>query len=221
MGQDRAEPRAAALSAWLCAAALGCGDIGDAQLPLPIYGGGSREPPAELELTPAPFAAVPAEAVASVVVSPAAGGACPIGFEAMLPDASASHTFITGAGARAVDGDGSSIACHVLEAPDSPGMFEVIVSLRHPRLPWFRASGRLEPRASSLDPSEPGTTGTFWLRITTPDATEVSAACAVEADEVGRGAVWFHSLACPMPSSEPRAGGCEVAFQAIFERCRR
>src|SRR5688500_5467811 len=135
MGRTQTEPRVAALSAGLCAAALGCGDIGDAQLPLPVYGAGSREVPAELELTPSPFTAVPAQAVVSVRVSAAAGGACPIEFDAMLPDTSASQTFVYGAGARAIDGDGTSIACNVLAAADSPGAFDVSVSLRHARLP--------------------------------------------------------------------------------------
>src|SRR5688572_26157458 len=101
MQRRRAETQAAARSAGLCAVALSCGDIGDAQLPLPVYGAGSREVPAELELTPSPFAAVPAQAVASLRVSAAAGGACPIEFEAMLPDTSARQTFVYGVGARA------------------------------------------------------------------------------------------------------------------------
>jgi hypothetical protein len=212
MGQEPAKLWAAGLSAWLCAAALGCGDIGDAQLPLPIYGG-SGETPAELELTPSPFAAAPARAAASVAVRPVAGGACPIEFEVLLPDASASHTLLNGVGPHATDGEGSArVACHVMAAPTSPGAFEVVVSLRHPQLPWFRASGRLEPRAAS---------GTFWVRLTTPDATEVGATCSVEADEVLGGAAWFHSIACQTQASEPRARGCDVAFHAIFERCRQ
>jgi hypothetical protein len=212
----RAETRAAARSAGLCAFALSCGDIGDAQLPLPVYGTGSREVPAELELTPSPFAAVPAQAAASVRASSAAGGSCPIEFEVMLPETSARQTFVDGAGARAIDGDGDGtrIACFVLAAPDSPGAFDVSVSLRHPRLPWFRAAGRVR----SLGPSM---SGEFVLRLTTPDATEVTATCSVEADEVISGAVWFHSIACQTQASEPPAGACDVAFDAIFERCRQ
>jgi len=221
MGRKQAEPRAAARSAWLWAAALGCGDIGDAQLPLPVYGAGSRELPGELELTPSPFDAVPAEAVASVAVTAAAGGACPIAFEALLPDASAGQTVITGDGERAIDGDGTGIACSVLAAPDSPGAFDVLVGLRHPRLPWFLATGRLGSRAASLEPSGASASGELALRLTTRDATEVSATCSVETDEVLSGSVWFHSIACQTRSITPRAGACDVAFHAIFERCRQ
>jgi hypothetical protein len=214
MQRREAETNAAARSAGLCAVALGCGDIGDAQLPLPVYGAGSREVPAELELTPSRFAAVPAQAAARVRASSAAGGSCPIEFEAMLPDTSARQTFVNGAGARAIDGDGTRIVCFVLAAPDSPGAFDVSVSLRHPRLPWFRAAGRLR----SLGPS---VSGEFVLQLTTPDATEVTATCSVEADEVLSGAVWFHSIACQTQAIEPPAGACDVAFHAIFERCRQ
>jgi hypothetical protein len=217
MQRRRAETQAAARSAGLCAVALSCGDIGDAQLPLPVYGAGSREVPAELELTPSPFAALPAQAAASVRVSSAAGGSCPIEFEAMLPDTSARQTFVNGAGARAIDGDGTRIACYVRAAPDSPGAFDVGVSLRHPRLPWFRAAGRLQ----SLEPSGPSVSGEFALQLTTPDATEVTATCSVEADEVLSGAAWFHSVACQTQAIAPPVGACDIAFQAIFERCRQ
>jgi hypothetical protein len=221
MRRRQAETGAAARSAGLCAVALSCGDIGDAQLPLPVYGTGSREVPAELELNPSPFAAVPAQAAASVRVSAAAGGACPIEFEAMLPDARASQTFVYGVGARAIDGAGTRIACYVLPAADSRAAFDVIVSLRHPQLPWFRAAGRLESFAESLEPSGPSASGEFVLQLTTPDATEITATCSVEADEVLSGAVWFRSIACQTQAIEPPAGACDVAVQAIFERCRQ
>jgi hypothetical protein len=183
--------------------------------------GGSSELPAELELAPDPFAAVPAQAVASVALSPAPGGACPLAFEALLPDTSASQTFVNGTGPRAIDGEDAPIACSVLAAPDSPGAFELTLSLRHPRLPWLRGTGRIEARASSLEPSGASAPGMVTLRLTTPDATEVTATCSVEADEVLSGAVWFHSTACQTPASEPRAGACEVAVRAIFENCRQ
>jgi hypothetical protein len=220
MGRKQGEPTQAALSAWLCAAALGCGDIGDAQLPLPVYGGGARKSPSELELTPGPFAAVAARAVASIALSPTAGGDCPIEFEALLPDPSASQTVVTGWGARAIDGEGAQIACYVLAAPDSPGVFDIILSLRHPRLSWLRATGRVEP-GGPLEPSGASASGMLTLRLTTPDATEVTADCPIEVDAVLSGAVWFHSLACETAASEPRAGACDVTIRAIFEHCGR
>jgi hypothetical protein len=214
----RGDSKQAALGACLCAAALGCGDIGDAQLPLPVYGGGARESTAERELTPDPFAAEPAHAVASVAVSATAGGDCPIAFEALLPDPSASQTVVTGWGARAIDGEGAQIACHVLAAPDSPGVFDVILSLRHPGLSWLRATGRVEP-GGPLEPSGASASGMLALRLTTPDAAEVTADCPIEVDAVLSGAVWFHSLACQTLASEPRAGACDVTIRAIFEHC--
>jgi hypothetical protein len=97
-------------------------------------------------------------------------------------------------------------------------MFDVIASLRHPQLPGLRATGRIEPRGP-LEPSGASASSMVTLRLTTPDATEVTATCPVEVDEVLSGAVWFHSLACQTTASEPGAGACDVAIGAIFEDC--
>jgi hypothetical protein len=215
MGQTRAESKPLASSVWLCACVLGCGDIGDAEVPLPIHAG-SQEPPDGIELTPTTPAAGPARVVASVRVSPPAGApptdaACTTAFEALLPDASAGSTLVNGQGVRAIDGEGVHVTCRVAPRPGGAGVFELIASVQHERLPGFLATGELGPTTS----------GIIALQLTTSDATELVASCPVEAKEVLAGAVWFHSVGCQTAANAPDAGGCDVAVSALFENCRQ
>jgi hypothetical protein len=214
MAQIRAESKPLASSACLCACVLGCGDIGDAQVPLPIHRG-SREPPDGIELTPTTPAAGPARAVASVRVSPPAGApateaACTTEFEALLPDASAISTLVNGQGVRAIDGEGAHVVCRVAPRPGSDGVFELIASVRNERLLRFFATGELGPTTS----------GVVALQLTTFDATDLVARCTVEIREVLDGAAWLHSVGCQTTASAPGAGGCDVAVSALFENCR-
>lgn len=203
------------LSVSLCAAGLGCGDIGDAQVPLPIHEGRSREQPVER----VPFEArndddgVPPQAVLSMSVRSAAGvapaAACPIALEALLPDASATATLVNGAGLRAVAGENALISCRVAAQLFSDGVFELDVRVQGEHLPLIRAKGQLGPRPA----------GSVSLQLDTPDGAELTATCPIQATEVLDGAVWFHTTDCR--SREENSGTCDIELGAIFENCQR
>lgn len=197
-------------SACSAAAGVACGDLGDAQLPLPVYGGSARA--AEVEgFAPSPFDVPPEErarAVVSLAVAPAAGSACPLAVDVQLPDESAARTLVDGKGPRAVDIEDAQIECRVAERARSDG-FDVAVGALGRGGPWVRASGQLGP----------GSTGLLTLELFLLDgATRVELPCPGEGVQVSSGAAWFRTRGCQASSGR---GACDVALEAIFENCEQ
>ncbi|HTV19664.1 MAG TPA: hypothetical protein VMG12_13360 [Polyangiaceae bacterium] len=201
------------LSASLWAMGIGCGDIGDAQLPLPIHDGRSREPARE----PLPFAAVEVadgtapQAVMHLSVAGASGAACPIALEALLPDASATVTLVNGRGQRAVAGEHVLISCRVAAQLFSESVFELDAYVQGEHGPLVHAKGRLGPMPL----------GSVDVQLQTPDGASLGADCPIQASEVLDGAVWFHTTGCRSREHEASAGACDIQLGAIFENCRR
>jgi hypothetical protein len=210
------------LGAALCAAVAGCGDIGDAQVPLPVHaprssGRSSDEPPFDEppfdERAPGDDAADAAhrpQAVMRLSVAPGAA-ACPFAFEALLPDASASVTLEDGHGERSVSGDGALIACRVGAQLFSEGVFELDLFVWHEQQPLLRAKGQLGPKSSSLA-----------LDLDVPGRGSLAARCTVQPNQLVVGAVWFQTLGCHAFEQEGAdAAACDIELDAIFENCRQ
>ena len=208
MRPTETERWALSLGACLCLTGVGCGDIGDAQLPLPLHGRTPREPAEEFVRVESGDD-IPPEAVVSVVVAPAPEAACAHAFEAQLPKTSALSTLIDGAGPRAVHGQDALISCRVWARPFSDGVFQIDFSVLHPDLTRLTATGQLGP----------ATGGSLALELTTPYRALLRATCPSETIEVVNGAMWFRTRDCRATESASDPDACDVEVDAIFERC--
>lgn len=186
--------------------AVACGDLGDAQLPLPVYGRTTREP------VPEPSDDGALRVVPQTVVRLAVGDTperpCPVLVEAELPDESATMTLVDGDGPRAISGESVLIACRVAARPGGDGGFELDLQMAHARFPRLDARGELGPAS----------TGTLALELVPRTGPRFAATCPIDAREVLDGAVWFRTVDCRVPAR--RTGACAVEIEAIFENCR-
>jgi hypothetical protein len=191
----------------IVAAASGCGDLDDVQVPLV-----PEKPPPRRASVLFPRAPGAPRAFANVSVVPGEGKSCRLDFATLLPPSGARNTNASLGSERIVDGEGAAVQCLVQPRPGAPDVFDVELSLEHDELTRFAVTGALSE----------GTSSRVAVHVTTPDGSDVEADCTSRVYTLRPGAADFQLAACTGTSSpDPALVGCSISAVAIFENCQR